>query len=205
MGGTGCLDSRRKELRFLAVLLSASAMALSPGHAVSGDDVHVGPVIRFVNSNVRGWLSDPLIIAALKARNRANLAIDQRDIDALDATWRTEIEAPFHPMIDKALGTPLSHFLKQKEEEALGSITEIFVMDAKGLNVGQSSVTSDYWQGDEDKFRKTFMAGPGAVFVDAANKDESTQMLQSQVSLTIVDESNRPIGAITIGVNLDQL
>jgi hypothetical protein len=30
-------------------------------------------------------------------------------------------------------------------------------------------------------------------------------MLQSQVSMTIVDEHNRPIGAITVGVNLEQL
>jgi hypothetical protein len=43
------------------------------------------------------------------------------------------------------------------------------------------------------------------VFVDGARKDEPTQMLQSQVSMTIVDENDKPIGAITIGVNLDQL
>ena len=30
-------------------------------------------------------------------------------------------------------------------------------------------------------------------------------MLQSQASLAITDEAGKPIGAITIGVNLDQL
>ena len=78
-------------------------------------------------------------------------------------------------------------------------------MDAKGLNVGQSDVTSDYWQGDEAKFQKSFGAGAGAVFVDEAEKDESTQMLQSQASMTIVDETGAPIGAITVGINLDKL
>jgi hypothetical protein len=49
-------------------------------------------------------------------------------------------------------------------------ITEMFVMDAKGLNVGQSDVTSDYWQGDEAKWQKTYGAGPGVVFVDGSRK-----------------------------------
>jgi hypothetical protein len=46
-------------------------------------------------------------------------------------------------------------------------------------------------------------AGPDAVFVDEAEKDESTQMLQSQVSFTVVDPATwQTIGAITFGVNL---
>jgi hypothetical protein len=78
-------------------------------------------------------------------------------------------------------------------------------MDARGMNAGQSDVTSDFWQGDEDKFTKTFAAGTTSIFVDEARKDDSTQMFQSQASMTILDESGKPIGAITIGINLDQL
>jgi hypothetical protein len=44
-----------------------------------------------------------------------------------------------------------------------------------------------------------------AIFVDEAEKDESTQMLQSQVSMTIADETGAPIGAITVGINLNAL
>ncbi len=39
-------------------------------------------------------------------------------------------------------------------------MTEVFVMDARGLNVAASDVTSDYWQGDEEKFSETFPKGP---------------------------------------------
>jgi hypothetical protein len=79
-------------------------------------------------------------------------------------------------------------------------------MDAKGLNVGQSDVTSDYWQGDEAKWQKTYGAGSGVVFVDGVEEDESTQALQSQASVTISDpETGEPIGAITVGINLDML
>jgi hypothetical protein len=169
------------------------------------DEVHVGPVMSFVNAKVRDWLSDPLIVSTLKAQNASTAALTEADIRAIDAEWIREIDRTNHPLIDKVLATPLSRFLKDKEEAASGSITEIFVMDAKGLNAGQSGVTSDYWQGDEEKFRRSFGAGPHGIFVDIARKDESTQVLQSQVSITIVDEAQRPIGAITVGINLDQL
>jgi hypothetical protein len=79
-------------------------------------------------------------------------------------------------------------------------------IDAKGLSAGESEVSSDYWQGDELKWQKTYLAGSPVLFVDAAEKDESTQMLQSQASLTISDpQTGKPLGAITIGINLDAL
>ena len=179
-----------------------SLFAASPAFA---EEAHVAPVTEYINANVKPWLSDPAIIDAIKAQNAANAALDQAGIDALDQKWRAEVEADSHPMIDGVLSSAVSAFLKAKQEASGGTITEVFVTDAKGLNVGQSDVTSDYWQGDEDKFTKSFGAGAGALFVDAAEKDESTQMLQSQASMTIVDETGKPIGAVTIGVNLDQL
>ena len=109
-------------------------------------------------------------------------------------------------LIDKVLASSLSDYLRDKQMGSNGVITEIFVTDAKGLNVGQSDVTSDYWQGDEAKWQKTYGSGDAhAIFVDEAEKDESTQMLQSQVSMTVADESGAPIGAITIGINLNAL
>jgi hypothetical protein len=66
-------------------------------------------------------------------------------------------------------------------------------------------VTSDYWQGDEAKWQKTFSMGPDAVFVDEIEKDESTQALQSQISVTIKDSSGAAVGAITIGLNVEKL
>ena len=187
------------------LLGTVAMLAIGAAMPASAEEAHVAPVTDYVNANVKPWLADPTVVAAIKAQNEANAALDQAGIDGLDQKWRAEVESDSHPMIDGVLGNALSAFLKSKQEASGGTITEIFVTDAKGLNVGQSDVTSDYWQGDEDKFTKSFGAGADALFVDAAEKDESTQMLQSQASLTIVDESGKPIGAVTIGVNLDQL
>ncbi len=77
-------------------------------------------------------------------------------------------------------------------------------MDALGLNVAASGVTSDYWQGDEDKYSKSYGAGPGAVFVDAIEFDESSQSYQGQVSFSLTDPvTGQMIGAVTVGLNAE--
>jgi hypothetical protein len=187
-------------------LIAATALVALTAFSATAQDAHVAPVTDYIETNVKPWLSDPVLVDAVKAQNAQNANLAQADIDALDKKWRAETEGSSKEMIDGVLGNALSQFLKAKQQEAGGLITEVFVMDNKGLNVGQSDVTSDYWQGDEDKWSKTYGAGPDAIFIDGAEKDESTQMLQSQGSIAIKDPaSGEAIGAITVGINLDAL
>jgi hypothetical protein len=190
-----------------ALILSAicGCMLLFSSPHGFANSAHIGPVKAYIDKNVRPWLSDPLIIQTLKAQNAANADLSDADIAGLNNEWIAEVESDNRPMIDKAMSSPISAFLKARGEEASGTITEIILMDAHGMNAGQSDVTSDFWQGDEDKFTKAFAAGTTSIFVDEARKDDSTQMFQSQASMTILDESGEAIGAITIGINLDQL
>jgi hypothetical protein len=190
---------------FASAMLFASTIAFAPLSAVA-EEAHVAPVKDFVSSNVEGWLTDPTVVDAIKEQNAKTADLDQAAIDALDKDWRAQATAADKPMVDEVLGRALSKFLMEKKDASQGMITEIFVMDAKGLNVGQSDVTSDYWQGDEAKWQKTYGVGAGEVFVDEVEEDESTQALQSQASLTISDPATgEAIGAITIGINLDML
>jgi hypothetical protein len=178
-----------------AALFSTSAMAEEP---------HVAPIQELVKTQVQAWLNSPDVIKAVKAQNEKHAGLSDADIDSLDKKWRAETKASSKPMIDEVLSNALSKYLKKVEADAQGLYTEIFVMDNKGLNVGQSAVTSDYWQGDEAKFKKSYGAGAGAVFIDEIEQDESTQQFQSQVSVAISD-GGQVIGAVTIGVNVDQL
>jgi hypothetical protein len=66
--------------------------------------------------------------------------------------------------------------------------------------------TSDFWQGDEAKWQKSFSAGPDAIFVDDVEQDESTQKFEVQTSMTVVDPATgKAIGAITVGLDADKL
>jgi len=185
------------------LLISLAAVAFMSTTAMA-EDAHVAPIKELVKTQVQAWLNSPEVINAVKAQNAEHAGLSQADIDTLDKKWRAETKASDKPMINKVLSNALSKYLKKVEADSHGLYTEIFVMDNKGLNVGQSNVTSDYWQGDEAKFKKSYGAGNGAVFVDGIEQDESTQQFQSQVSVAISD-GGQVIGAVTIGINVDQL
>ena len=167
---------------------------------------HEEPMAQFANDTVQGWVTNPMVVSSIKAQNDKHAGIDQARIDQLDQQWRAEVGASSRPLIDEVMARELSKFLASARSGSEGLVTEIFVMDNKGLNVGQSDVTSDYWQGDEAKWKKTYLAGPGALFIDEIEEDESTQTFQSQLSMSVVDPATgEVIGAITVGVNVDAL
>lgn len=161
---------------------------------------------ELANSKIDTLISLPALIDAVKAQNIKHANLSQTEIDSLDKQWRAEVNGATSPLIDDVLGNSLSSSLAQVQEESDGLYTEIFVMDNKGLNVGQSAVTSDYWQGDEDKWQQTYLKGAKAVHISEVEEDESTQTFQSQVSYSITDPaSGSVIGAITVGVNVEEL
>ncbi|WP_269580881.1 hypothetical protein [Roseibium sp. Sym1] len=185
---------------FPALLLSVSAFAAEP--APDPKSVITEDAIKTVGA----WLSNPIVALSINTQNDLRGSLSQADIDALDKQWRSEREASDKPLISATLSAPLSVYLLRVQAGSLGLYPEIFVMDANGLNVGQSSITSDYWQGDEGKFQKTFPNGADAVFIDEAEWDEDRKIWRAQVNMTVTDpDTGKPIGAATIEFNLTEL
>ena len=190
--------------KFLISLTTAAAVSFF-STAVAANEYEAA-LKGLADEQIRVWAQDPAIVAAIKDQNKTTANLSQSDIDSMDKKWRAETKGGATPMIDEVLANDTSKFLKGVKEESQGTITEIFVMDQKGLNVGQSDVTSDFWQGDEGKWQKTYGAGPDGLLIDEVEFDDSSQTYQSQVSMTIVDpETNVAIGAVTVGVNVEML
>lgn len=158
----------------------------------------------FVETDVMTWAQSEQVITAIAAQNAQTAGSSAAQIEAWDTQWRAEVGQDAQPLISDVMGRPLSAFLAEQVAASGGRITEIFVMDALGLNVAASDVTSDYWQGDEDKYSKSYGAGAGAVFVDEVEFDESSQTYQGQVSMALTDPATgEVIGAMTVGLNAE--
>lgn len=186
-----------------AALISALGLGCLPAGAANEFDASLRALAE---SDLAAWVSEPAVIEAVQAQNTEYAALTQADIDAMDVAWAADASAPNSTMIDPMLAQPLSVWLKSQMDAFAGLITEVFVMDNHGLNVAQSSETSDFWQGDEDKWTESFGAGAGAVHVSEVELDESSQTYQSQVSLPVIDPaSGAPIGAITFGIDVAQI
>ena len=158
------------------------------------------------DQRLKTWIESPMVIEAIKKQNQENKGLSQIDIDALDKDWRHQVEVGGGPLIERLLSKKASVFLAKRQENSNELVNEVFVMDNKGMNVAQSKITSDFMQGDEAKWQKTYGQGAGEIFVDDIEFDDSTETFQCQVSATITDPSTGdPIGAVTFGINIEML
>ena len=184
-------------MKHLAIAIALSLMAM-PATAIETSP----QMLRFAEEQFTAWIAVPEVISAIKAQNERTSQLSQGDIFGLDEKWRAEVDATDTPFISEIMNNPLSAHLAENVEQTDGIVTEVFVMDARGLNVGQSAKTSDYWQGDEAKYQKTYLVGSGAVHMSEIELDESTQSYQGQISFSITDpETGAVIGAVTIGID----
>ncbi len=186
-------------MRKYLMLATVAGMALLGSAPVMAGDYDEAAT-NLAHSTIKEWVQNPAVIDAVKAANAAHASLSQDDIDALDKKWRAGDAA----VIDAVLHNDLSTYLSGVKDDGAGLYTEIFVMDDKGLNVGQSDKTSDYWQGDEAKWKETYLIGPDAIHLSDVEEDESSQTFQMQISLPVVD-GDHVIGAVTVGVDADML
>jgi hypothetical protein len=189
--------------------LSAAALALFVGFAVSGEAManeYEDQLRNLFEQQLKPWLSSSLLIEAINKQNADHAGLTDADIDSMDKDWRSQAKSGGGPLIDRVVQREASSFLSKKKRESGELVTEVFIMDNKGLNVAVSDVTSDYMQGDEAKWQETYPRGAGQVFVDEVEFDDSSETFQSQVSATVVDPaSGKAIGAVTFGINIDAL
>jgi len=175
----------------------------SPGQ----DGVYRVPLEEYARSQLSKWLKNEDMLAALRAQNVENAGMSEDQIIALDQDWRAQVgQEGGGDLTSRLMSHPVSAWLKAQQDATTGFVTEVFVMDNKGLNVAQSALTSDYWQGDEAKWQQTYKVGPDALHISEVEFDDSTGYYQTQASLPITDpKTNEVIGAITFGINIQSL
>ncbi|MEO1550664.1 MAG: hypothetical protein AAFR93_09565 [Pseudomonadota bacterium] len=172
----------------------------------SQPDFYRIPLETYATTTLARWLNEPQMVISLRDQNSTHTTLDAAQIEAMDQTWRAERSSGNHQIIAEMMQRPLSRILKAYQDGTGGLVTEVFVMDNKGLNVGQSEITSDLWQGDEAKWQETFGEAQGTMHVSEVEFDESTGFYQTQVSMPAIDPvTGEALGAITFGVNIAPL
>lgn len=147
---------------------------------------------------VRSWGSDKVLVTAVRAQNAKKVTL--AEIQRIDKEW---MDGKSEALIKELTTNPCAVRLKElvKEHPAIG---ETFVMDDQGAVVCETEKTSDYWQGDEAKWQRSFNGGKGALFIDRPKFDESANQNLAQISFPVLD-GTKVIGAVTVGVELNKL
>jgi len=175
-------------LFFLAGIMAANAGEKAPQQ-----------VVDLANTTLAPLGTDPVIVKAVREENAKGKTLAQ--IQEKDREWREY--AGFADYMKAIMDSECGRHIREIQGSA-PYYAEIFVMDNQGANVAMTDKTSDYWQGDEDKFQKSFAGGAGAVFIDEVRFDDSAQAYQVQISVPVMD-GGTAIGAITFGIDVDKI
>jgi hypothetical protein len=147
---------------------------------------------RYANQIV-GWAANDVLLAAAQAQSAQRIGME-RILD-VDRRWQAG-EDP------DGLATALG---RNDCAQALLAIlagnpgyAEAFVTDSRGALVCMTKRTSDYWQGDEEKWSRAWAAGKGAVFVSGVERDDSTGAELMHISVPL-REGDRVVGVMTAG------
>lgn len=143
---------------------------------------------------------DPIIVKAVEAQNAKKIPLPE--IQQIDKEWCNNqgLDARMKELMSSACGTHLKNFIKNRP-----IYIEVFAMDNHGALVAMTNKTSDYWQGDEKKWQRSFNEGKGKTFIDNPYYDSSTRTVLLQISAPVRNATGKTIGAITAGININIL
>jgi hypothetical protein len=149
---------------------------------------------------IKGIAANKLIVEAVAQQNAKQLSLLQ--IKDIDQQWQTQIgDTPLKMHYQLNLSGKYIKAIVQSNHKIF---SEIFITDNQGANVAAYPATSDYWQGDEEKWQKSWLDGHGEVFVSKLAFDESSQAHAIQISVPIRVKS-KVIGVMISGIKLTHL
>ncbi len=188
-------------MRTLAILLALALVPAVPSaqeqESPSQEELKV--LLKTKIRSVQHMALNPTVIRATRRQNAEKLTLEL--IKQRDGEWKSTKD--------------LTHFKRSLQENDAGrflkrviglnkSFNEAFVTDNQGANVAAFPATSDYWQGDEEKWTASFNNGEGQVFLGPLEYDDSTKTYAVQISAPLYDRG-ATIGVLVVGVTLDYL
>jgi hypothetical protein len=158
--------------------------------AVAQTDEHVRQIAQGRAAKARAMASDAELLQAVLAKNAQRETDEQ--IRTRDRQW---MSSPADPLRRALTESRCAERLRELvKDDPL--VAEVILMDEHGANVCVSRTTSDYWQGDEAKWEKTFREGLDP-FVDAPAFDPSSGVFAVQLSVPVRKDATR-VGALTL-------
>ena len=169
---------------------SSLTMGTSPNEGLSRE---VENLVTGKHPVMENLAADPTIVNAVSEANVKNKDLTDADIADLDGKWTKS--ASDDPWIKSFLINAVANTLSDFQEKNLGFV-EIFVTDGRGLNVGQTNKTSDFYQADEEWWVDAFNNGAGKTYHGELEYDESAKSESIPVFAPVKDENGRTIGVI---------
>ena len=180
------------------VAFSLIVCADSNAREIDYDHKKVQLVMLEIAINVVKLATRREIIAAVEAQNSLELSIEE--IQRRDKRWMSSFKS--HPFKLALQENKPGTILKSMVLRNRAIYSEAFLTDNQGANVGAYPATTDYWQGDEDKFIIAFNDGKGQLLITPVEFDKSSNTYAAQIASPVVDRNGVTIGVLFVGIKL---
>jgi hypothetical protein len=170
---------------------------------------------EFMKSVLGNKAWNKAVMDALKAANAKYSAGANRTdktpvegIDGKDKIWtewfkahklaksKNEKAPDMPPLVSEVMKNACSDALRAAKAKDK-AVSEVFIMDRLGASVCAADPTSDYDQGDEDKWLDPWVNGVNPQ-IGSPTRDASADNFQTQVSF-VIEDGGKKVGVITIG------
>jgi len=183
---------------FLLIFLSVSGNLSLADNSLSRYEIK--HLLRHKISSIKDLTENPRIIAAVRRHNAKNITL--KSIIEVDKQWSSYDDS--HPQKKKMYQSIIGLYLKNLVEFEKSIYSEIFLTDNQGANITAWPITSDYWQGDENKWSRAFNSGTGSIYIGQLEYDESSNANAVQISIPVMDDG-KAIGVLIAGIKLTYL
>jgi len=174
------------------------------GHNANAQQEYRNDINDFVVNEMKLWMKNDIVLKTLRKQNEKHALLSQTDKKILNDTWNGERRKNKKPLMNRVLENDLSKLLRTIKEDSVGVFTEIIIIDAYGVNAGQSMISEDYWQGGNKKWENTLGSRSYGTYISDLGFDYNTEFFQVEVAF-IVTEDDEPIGVIYAGIDVDQI
>jgi hypothetical protein len=170
-------------------------------HAATADSGPISEefniVIKHRSKEVWKLARSENLVDAVKLQN--SQALSAGEIEKRDVFWQGEAsDAERQAMLSEAAVKLLSGFLAKR-----GVVfSELILTDKRGANVAAFPLSSDYWQGDEEKFVQAFTSAE--IYYGPIEHDDSTDLYATQVAVPVLD-GRETIGVLIAGIRMSYI
>lgn len=197
----------------LCVILSISFLTIGTSEAVAGKQLTIIKLRQklkdAINSNsdlnkltkkisrkaLVPIVSDPVLLEEITHQNASKPGL--ANILEMDYQW--EHSDKDHPMQEEKMNNACADRLTEITD-SYPSVIQAFVMDGQGAIVCMNTATKDYWHGNTDNWMIPYRNR--AVYVGELKYDEDTEKTLQEISLPILNDKLKSIGAITFGIEV---
>jgi len=154
------------------------------------------------------FLNDETVRDAILSANNEyeKLGNINKYIKEKDEEWIAQPANTVTPFMKRLIDNNLANRLKDmtifyQKKDGYNVFPEIYVTNKYGTNIAQNQKTTDYYQADEEWWRK---ARANGVYVGDVSFDESSGVYSTDIGIRIDDEKGNFIGAAKVVLNIEE-